>query len=65
RLFRAPLRQALLDFLMGQNATSLRISKALLDFLPDIDVVLDVFERSILRQIFEHLAYLILCLSHS
>jgi len=43
-----------LHFLVADDTTRGNVFETLLDLLPNVDVVLNVFERSILGQVLEH-----------
>jgi hypothetical protein len=46
------------------DAAGLDIREPLVDLLPNVDVVLDVLERGILRQALQDLPHLVLRFSH-
>ena len=61
RLSFEPLGQALLNLVLGNDAARLNVLTAALYALKDIEVVLDVLERGLLRKAVENLSRILLC----
>jgi len=50
----------MLDFRVADDPAGIHVFETLLDLLADVDVVLDVFERNVLRKVLEDLLNLLL-----
>jgi hypothetical protein len=56
-LLAEPSGEPLLDLFMRYHSARTYVGKALIDLLPDVDVVLDVLERRIIGKPFKQLSH--------